>query len=68
MVGAGVLLVFALQIANRIVPSRMFKSNVLLHLGKQHLCCVTQYREIKCIVFDAEHCMNCQHQGPGEML
>lgn len=33
----------------------MFKPNVLLHLGKQHLCCVTQYREIKCIVFDAQN-------------
>ena len=50
---ADVLFVFAFQIANRICCNHMFRTNVFLHLGKQHLCCVTEYREIKCIAFDA---------------
>lgn len=54
----GTLLRFAFWIINRILLNHMFRANVLLHLEKQHLCCVTQYWEIKCIVFDfAQHCV-----------
>lgn len=54
MVCAEVLSIVAFQTTNGVLSNHMFKPNVLLHLGKQHLCCVTQYREIKCIVFDAQ--------------
>lgn len=41
-VSDGILLMFAFQIINRILSNHMFRTNLLLHLEKQHLCCVTQ--------------------------